>query len=131
MSDQFIPKSFWFLDEDEEHFLPKEFAQKSGLSIYEDDDNIALEAALPGLKRDDVHVSMDKGIVTIIGEKREEKEDRKKKYYRKARSNFTYRIAVPGDVDEGKNPEASFNNGVLKVTFSKAKKTEPRKISIK
>ena len=107
-----------------------EFSSPSGLTVSEDDAHVYVEAALPGIKIDEIEMVFDKGVVWIKGEKKEETEDRKKKFYRKAMSTFSYRVAVPGDVDESKEPNAVIKNGVLRVTFFKTKEARAKKIPI-
>jgi len=123
-----IRPSELFFDENEEEWdlVPQE---TSNLSISEDKNSIYVEAALPGLSQEDIEVTFDNNLLWIKGEKKEEKKD--KKFYKKAISSFSYRVAVPGEVDEKKEIEASYKNGVMRVTFPKAKKTEPKKITIK
>lgn len=138
---KFVPKSFWsfprlrfpfsLLEDEENDWELQEFSSLSGLSVSEDEEHIYIEAALPGIKPDEVDMTFNKGILWIKAEKKEETEDKKKKFYRKAMSSFSYRIAVPGDVDESKEPEAMCKNGVLKVTFFKAKKGTSKKIQIR
>lgn len=108
-----------------------EFTSPSGLSVSEDDQHVFIEAALPGIKIDEIEMTFDKGILWIKAEKKEETEDKKKKFYRKAMSSFSYRVAVPGEIEESKQPEASCKNGILKVTFSKTKGGTSKKIPIK
>lgn len=132
MAHKHLPRVFrpfdLFFDENEEGWdlIPQE---TSNLSISEDQNNVYIEAALPGLKQEDIEVTLDKNVLWIRGEKKEEEKD--KKFYKKATSSFSYRVAVPGEVDEKKEIEASYKNGIMKVTFPKAKKTEPKKITIK
>lgn len=138
---KFLPKSFWsfprlrfpfsLLEDEENDWELQEFSSLSGLSVSEDDEHIYVEAALPGIKSEEVDMTFNKGILWIKAEKKEESEDKKKKYYRKAMSSFSYRIAVPSDVDENKEPEALCKNGVLKITFFKAKKGPSKKIQVK
>jgi len=108
-----------------------EFTSPSGLTVYEDDQHVYIEAALPGIKIEEIDMIFDKGVLWIKADKKEESEDKKKKYYRKAISSFSYRIAVPGDIDESKEPDATCSNGILKVAFSKTKQSTPKKIPIK
>lgn len=108
-----------------------EFSSPSGLSVSEDDNHVYIEAALPGIKPEEIDMVFDKGILWIKAEKEDEIEDKKKKYYRKAMSTFSYRIAVPGDIEESKQPDAICKNGVLRVTFFKTKKGLSKKIPIK
>ncbi|MFA5249814.1 MAG: Hsp20/alpha crystallin family protein [Parachlamydiales bacterium] len=111
---------------DEELF---NFNERSGLSLCEDEKNIYVEAALPGLKADDIEVTYEKGTLWIKGEKSEE--EKEKKYYQKASSSFSYRINVPGEIDEKKEIDASYKDGIMRITFAKAKRSEPRKINVK
>lgn len=106
-------------------------ADHSGLSISEDKKNIYVEAALPGLKNEDVDVTLDKGVLWIKGEKKEEQQDKDKKYYRKATSSFSYRLALPNNIDETKEPKANLQNGVMTITFAKAPQSQAKKINIK
>lgn len=122
---------FSLFEDFEDDWDVHEFSNLSGLSVYEDEGHFNVEAALPGLTPEEVDMTFEKGILWIKGEKKEETEDKKKKYYRKAMSHFSYRIAVPGDVDEHVEPEAICKNGVLKVTFFKTNKRTSKKIPIK
>jgi len=121
---------FSSMDENEEEWM-QDFTYPSGLSVFEDEQNVYIEAALPGIKPDEIEMTYDKGMLWIKAEKKEESRDKSKKYYRKATSTFSYHVAVPGNVDENKPPEAVCKNGVITVTFMKTKKAEPRKIPIK
>lgn len=130
-----IPRSFWDLDsrlpsifreEDWQSFLPS-----SGLTVSEDDDRVYIEAAMPGIDPDKVEVTYDKGILWVRGNAEESEQDKNRKFYRKASSSFSYRVAVPGNIDENTEPEAAYKNGVMRVIFSKLPETQPRKISVK
>lgn len=114
-----------FDDEDWSSFLPS-----SGLSVSEDKDHVYVEAAVPGLEADKVDVTYDKGILWIRGGSQEEEKEGKK-YYRKASSAFSYRVAVPGEIDESKEPSAVCKNGIMKVSFQKKPEVSPKKISVR
>lgn len=101
-----------------------------GLTIYEEKNNIIVEASLPGLKEDEIQVNLNKGILWIKGESKEEEKDKEKHYYRKASRSFSYRVALPEQIDEKQDPQASYNDGILKISFQKAKSAENKKISI-
>ena len=118
------------MDEDEEGWM-ENVSEPSGLSVSEDGEHVYVEAALPGLKPEEIEMTFDKGILWIKGEKKEEAVDKAKKFYRKALNTFSYRIAVPGNIDESISPEALYKNGILRVSFSKTTKTQPKKIPIK
>lgn len=104
---------------------------QSGLSISEDKKSVFVEASLPGLNVDDIAVNLDKGILWIKGDKKEEEENKEKKYYRKASSSFSYRLALPGAIDESKEPKAIYKDGILKLTFVKAQQNQGKKIVVK
>jgi HSP20 family protein len=100
-------------------------------SISEDDNHIHIEAAVPGINPDDIEVTYDRGMVWIRGEAREEEKDKKRKFYRRAARAFSYRIAVPGDIDPNAQPEADIENGMVRITFSKSPSATPQKITVK
>ncbi|MBS0616469.1 MAG: Hsp20/alpha crystallin family protein [Verrucomicrobia bacterium] len=120
----------FFEEEGEEEWLP-DISPSSGLSVSEDEQNVYVEAAVPGLKPEEIEVSYDQGILWIKGEKKEQTEDKSKKFYRKAMTSFSYRIAVPGNVDESKPLEATCKNGIIRIVFPKAKQAPSKKIPIK
>jgi HSP20 family protein len=133
MSFDLVPRSFFgpsrlpdFFEDDWSSFLPS-----SGLTVSEDEKAVVVEAAVPGLDPKEVEVTFDKGVLWIRGNKHDEEKDEQKKFYRKASSSFSYRIAVPGEIDESKEPEAVCKNGVMKVTFHKRPQVEPKKITVK
>jgi HSP20 family protein len=122
--------SLW--DEDEDFFagLPS-IQASSGLTVSEDDKNVYIEAAVPGVDPDKVEVTYDKGVVWIRGNQEKEEKDDKKKYYRKASSAFSYRVAVPGNVDEKAEPRATCKNGIMKIAFAKMPEVQPKKITVR
>jgi len=127
--DHMLPYSLWnvpFLDED---FPRTDVAAQTGVSISEDKNHVYVEAHVPGLGPEDIELSFEGGILWIRGEKKEE--DVQKKYYRKASSSFSYKVQIRGQVDERKEPEASYKNGVIKVVFGKLQGPQSKKIPIK
>ncbi len=101
----------------------------TGVTVSEDDQNVYIEAYLPGLKSNDIDVSLNQNTLWIKGEKQEEEEDKDKKYYRRARNSFFYQVELPTQVEEN-SEQADFQNGVLKITFTKARQSQVRKINI-
>ena len=112
-----------------EEFAIDEEREGSGLSVYEDKDKIFVEADLPGLKKEDITVSFEKGILWIKGECREEKKD--VKHHIKSSRSFSYRVPIPVQIDENGAPEALFKDGVLKVSFEKTRASKPQQINVK
>lgn len=135
MAFDLIPRSFWnmpnrlpsiFEEDDWASFLPS-----SGLTISEDESKVYVEAAVPGLNPDDIEVTFDKGILWIRGSALEKEEDKHRKFYRRASSSFSYRVAVPGEIDDSAEPDAVYSNGVMRITFNKMPQTEPKKIAVR
>lgn len=137
MAFDLVPGSFWSFPsfripsvwDEEDDWTPS--GAPSGISISEDEKSVYVSAALPGVSEDNIDMTFDKGVVWIKGDSKEEEEDKKRKHYRKATSSFSYRIAVPGEIDPNKDPEAVYKNGVMTVTFSKSPASQPKKISLK
>jgi len=98
------------------------------VDVVESDKEVAVSAELPGMDEKEIDVSISRGVLTISGEKREEKEDKGKNYYRMERSygSFQRSIPLPSEVDEGK-AEATFNKGVLTITLPKTAEAQVRK----
>jgi len=103
----------------------------NGLSISEDEKNVYVEAAVPGIDPKDIEITYQDGYLWIRGESKEEEKDKSRKYYRQSSKSFSYRVAVPGEISEDVDPEASSKHGVMKVTFVKSPKKQPKKIQIK
>ena len=116
------PVATWFPFgwEDEGEWDFQASAPSSGLSVYEEEGNIIVEAALPGLSAKDVKVYREEGYILIEGQKKEE-EKKERKYYRKASSSFCYRFPYPAHVEDGDNLEVTFKDGVMKIKFKKTK----------
>ena len=102
------------------------------VDVYETDKAVVVETPLAGFNPDDVKVSVEKGVLTLQGENKKEHEIEEKNYYRKeVRSGAFYRqIALPTAVVEDK-VEASFEDGILKITCPKTKPAEAKKVEIK
>jgi len=110
---------------------PLGFNNQNGLSISEDEKNVYVEAQVPGIDPNNIDVTFHDGYIWVKGEAQEKEEDKNKKYYRQASRAFSYRVAVPSDIDANKEPEASLKNGVMTVTLPKSPQTQPKKIAIK
>jgi len=101
----------------------------NGLSISEDEKNVYVKAAVPGVDPKDIDLTYSKGVLTIKGETSEKEE--KKKIIRQSRQSFYYQLTVPGDVDDKAEPEAKCKNGMMTIVFAKSPKLLPKKINIK
>lgn len=102
------------------------------VDISENDKEIKVSAELPGLDEEDIQVSLDRDLLTISGEKKEEKEDKRQNYYRLERSYGSFRrsLRLPAEVEADKI-EATFKNGVLKITLPKTAAFHRKRITVK
>lgn len=110
------------------------FTAMPAVDVSETDKAYEITAELPGMDEKNIEVKVANGVLTIKGEKQEEKEEKKKDYYMRERSfgSFERTFALPDGVD-GDKIEASFKKGVLTVTLPKsaeAQKAE-KKITVK
>jgi HSP20 family protein len=107
-------------------------AWSPSVDIYENKDNIVLEAELPGMRPDDVNISIENNVLTIHGERKFEKKDDKDDFHRVERSYgaFTRSFTLPPTVSAEK-VDAEFENGVLRLTMAKREEAKPRRIEIK
>jgi HSP20 family protein len=102
------------------------------VDISEDDHGYLLKADLPEMKKDDVRVTVEDGILSVSGERKSEKEDLKKKFHRIERSygNFRRSFTLPEDADSTK-VTAEFREGVLKVHLPTTTKARSKALEVK
>jgi HSP20 family protein len=100
--------------------------------ISETDDEYVMKMDLPGVKKDDVKISVQNGELIISGERKEEKEEKKTQHHRIERNYGKYyrSFTLPENVDE-ENIEAEFNDGSLTVKVPKTEEAKPKEIDVK
>jgi HSP20 family protein len=101
------------------------------IEVFEKEDKFVVKAELPGMKEDDIDISVVGDTLTIKGERKAESEVKEEDYYCCERSygSFSRSIAMPSNVD-AKKIEASYEDGVLEVSLPKAPEVKPKKISV-
>jgi HSP20 family protein len=102
------------------------------VDIIETAEEFQVKAELPEVKKEDVKVRVDNGILRIEGERHQEKEEKGKKYHRVERSygSFMRSFTLPDSVD-GEKVSADFKEGVLNVRLPKSAKARPKAVEIK
>src|SRR5689334_12503798 len=102
------------------------------VDIQETDHEFILKADLPDVKKDDVKVELDDGVLTIEGQRRKEKEEKDTRFHKVERSygKFVRHFTLPTDVDVP-NVKAEFKDGVLSVRLPKAANAKPKAIEVK
>lgn len=102
------------------------------IDIVEDKECFSVTVELPGLKKEDIDISIDDSTLIISGKRESKKEEKEKTYHRIERSygSFYRAISLPRDIDENKI-KAAFNDGVLEVSLPKSDKSKKKQIEIK
>lgn len=101
------------------------------LDIEESNDKIKVIAEVPGMKKEEIKLTVSEGQLIIQGERKFEKEEKDKTYHRIERSYGKFRrtISLPKDLEVDK-AKATYEQGILKVDIPKSKKTKPKEIDI-
>ena len=101
------------------------------VDIYENKDNIVLEAELPGMNREDFELTIENNVLTLRGERRFEKKDEADNYHRveRAYGGFTRSFTLPQTVS-AESASAEYKNGVLRVVLRKREEVKARRIEI-
>jgi HSP20 family protein len=102
------------------------------VDIQETEHEFVLKADLPDVKKEDVKVEFENGVLSVEGERRQEKEEKGKRFFTVEREygKFFRRFALPTDVD-GDHIKAEFKDGVLHVHLPKAATAKPKLIPVK
>lgn len=101
------------------------------VDVSEDKDNLVVKAELPGLKKEDIEISLHEGFLTLSGERKEGVKNEDVGVYRSERwtGRFHRTISLPFEVVADKIA-ATYNEGVLQVTLPKAEEAKPKQIQI-
>ena len=114
---------------------PGKFQRDQGftpaLDLSETADGYLVEVAVPGIKPEDLQITLENNVLTIKGESRQEAEDKKRNYHRVERRYGSFRrtIALPSTV-KSDSIQASLDNGLLRLDIPKAEEVKPRRISV-
>ena len=102
------------------------------VDVHEDPERLVLRAELPGVKREDIEVSIDANVLTLKGERKLEKEEQGRRYHRIERSygTFVRQFQLPSNLDTTQI-DAQLTEGVLTVALNKKQELKPRKIDVK
>jgi len=101
------------------------------VDISETDTAYLIKGEIPGVKKEDVKVTVQDGMLTIQGERKMEKEEKGKKFHRVERSygSFVRSFRLPDDADENK-VKAEFKDGMINVTLAKSAKAKTKAINV-
>ncbi len=116
-------------------FFPQEKAGMNtwspALDVHDDKEAFTVTLEVPGLKKEDFEISYHDGVLSIAGERKEEKEAKERNYFRRERffGRFSRSVSLPADVQPDKIA-AAYKDGVLTVTLPKAEKAKPKQIEV-
>jgi HSP20 family protein len=100
------------------------------VDVFERDNNLIVRTALPGVKPEDVNVSIEENVLTISGETKEEITDHDKVFRREYRhGKFSRSLLLPENIDTA-GVEASFDNGYVRITLPKVEPVKPEALKI-
>lgn len=101
------------------------------LDVYQDKDNVFVKAELPGMKKEEIDISLEKGVLSISGERKHEEESGEGENYRSERyfGKFHRSIALPTPFD-AEHVKASYTDGVLTVKLPKSEEAKPKQIEV-
>lgn len=102
------------------------------LDMYQTEDSVVVRTAVPGVKPDDIDITISGNALSISGETKEDEEVKEENYIRRERrcGSFSRSVMLPDGVDAA-NTEASFEDGVLTLTIPKAPEAKPKVIKVK
>src|SRR5436190_2487741 len=102
------------------------------LDMYEDKDNVYVRAELPGMKKEDIDVSLHNGSLNISGERKNEEEFKDAEVYRSERfvGRFQRALTLPTPV-AADQIKAQYKDGILNITLPKADEAKPKQIDVK
>jgi HSP20 family protein len=111
--------------------LPALEARMPRVDVIDRDDEIVVKAQVPGVKKEDVHVSLTGNRLTIKGESRSEEKEEQGDYYRCeiSQGTFSRTVALPAEVDDSK-AKAEMSDGMLEITLPKIEQAKKRDIKV-
>ena len=101
------------------------------VDIYDNDEKITIKAELPGVDKDNIHVDVKDGVLTLTGERSYDNEIKEENYHRK--ETFSGKFYRSFALTDGLNPEkiaANYKDGILKIEVPRAEEKKPKKIDI-
>src|SRR5688572_7211409 len=101
------------------------------IDVYEDKDHVFVRAEVPGMKKDEIEISLHEGVLTLSGERKLEKEYEQAQSHRVERfaGRFQRSITLPSPVDAAK-VRATYKDGILAATLPKAEEAKPKQITV-
>ena len=108
------------------------FGWAPAVDLYESKDHMVVKAELPGMNKDEIEISLHEGVLTLSGERKEEKKEDGAETHRLERflGRFQRTLTLPSPVDVDK-VKATYEEGILTVTLPKSEAAKPKQIQVK
>ena len=107
------------------------FGWTPAVDLYEDRDSLVVKAELPGMKKEEINLSFQDGVLTVSGERKHEREGQEGETFRSERyfGKFQRSVSLPASVDASKIG-ATYKDGVLMIELPKAEEAKPKQIQV-
>lgn len=99
------------------------------LDVYQDKDQFTVVAELPGMRKEDIELLLQDGVLTISGERKQEKKNEQGYRTERFSGRFQRSVTLPTSVD-GSKVKATYQDGILKVVLPKAEEAKPKQIEV-
>ena len=99
------------------------------LDVHHDDDKLEITAELPGVREEDIELTVEDGVLTLRGEKKSTRTDEERGYSERSYGTFERRLTLPSNIEEDAC-KADFKDGVLTITLPKSEKSRSRRIPL-
>ena len=99
------------------------------IDVYEDKDHVFVRAEVPGMKKDEIDISLHEGVLTLSGERKPEYDKAEAHRVERFAGRFQRSISLPSPVDAAK-VRATYKDGILAITLPKAEEAKPKQITV-
>jgi HSP20 family protein len=101
------------------------------LDVYDHKDNLVVTLEVPGMKKEDIEISLHDGMLTVCGERKDQREQAEGQAFRSERyfGKFQRSLSLPTAVDANK-VKASYKDGILTIYLPKAEEAKPKQITV-
>jgi len=125
--------SFRWMDQELGKFFQMPAAKSKGfypVDVHEDEGHLYVDAELPGFKKEQIELTLEKGVLSISAEREQSETEGEQHLFERRYTNVSRSFSLPVEVDEAK-VDAALEDGVLHVTLHKGEEIKPRRIEVK
>jgi HSP20 family protein len=110
---------------------PEWFGWAPALDVTQDKDDLTVKVELPGMKKEEIAIALNEGVLTVSGERKREEEKKEGEMFRSERffGKFQRSVTLPTAIDS-KKVRAAYKDGILVITLPKAEEAKPKQIEV-